>query len=48
MIFEETKSNTFDQFNHKDHKHIIIHEPNGTKFIDGSRIKALMNHNEPR
>ena len=40
MIFEEAKLETFDQLNHKDHKHMIIHEPNGPKFIDESRIKS--------
>lgn len=48
MIFEEIKSETFDQLNHKDHKHMIIHESSGQKFIDESGMQALMDHNRPK
>lgn len=47
MIFEETKLKTFDHLNHKDHKHMIIHEPNGPKLMDESRMQALTDHNGP-
>lgn len=39
------ETNTFDQLNHKDHKHMIT---NGLRFIDESRINALMNQNRPK
>lgn len=48
QIWSMNESILLNQLNHKDHEHMLTHEPNGLGYMDESRINAFMNHNGSR